>query len=1276
MHRHNGTLYPFGPTRSYHKIHEKTFRTVGEEPIETPSSRMQKNERMVPDLESKLSKIRDSPNLQSQQQTRVVLSSVEEILRQQNSLFTPAAYFAALLSLLGDHGSIRTANDVINAVVYLLDLVTPHVPHPLLRAKFVHILENLTPVLSHEGADAPFVRASLGILVSLLIVQDAQSWNLPASQPGPRQALNGLLKLATDTRPKVRKRAQDGIVTVLSNGPATPSLDHPAADMCAETALKIFENLAGEDPSRRQPNQPNAHDPMLIHVMQLIKAIAKSSRGWPSRGLESLTKTLFMVARSRSEYLTTTAFEVFETIFEGMASDEGSEKLPFLLDAIVEIQPSQSDSQLLPSWIAAISRGYDVWSQVDDNEAFQKLPQIFQKVSTFLSSPSYAIRVSASECLISFLVNCVPVAVILEPSIMDDKCFEKLSRTMNELFDVKFQAAWMEVFNVLKAMLENFRWKSVPLLNKAVQTVGELRSSQSFQNKEKADDVLSLAVKFMGPETVLTILPLNLGSPTSTKQGRAWLIPIVRDNVSNTELSHFRKDFVPLSEKLFQKVMGAGEQKTMESKIHETLVHQIWSCLPGYCDRPTDVQQAFDQKFAEMISNLLYQKPEMRNDLCRALQNLVDGYKSILEKGEPEDLMEHNRITKAAAQANVSHLSSFAANVLAVLFNVYGETAAQHRHPILSSINAYLSITPPAALSETFDRVSTAFESTYAEQTAKGTAVKESKKPKPNTDPMILTLMDIVVTMTTYLPRESYQRLFALASTLVSQQHDPSLQKKAYKLVPRLAQSEAGSQAIVDRSAELQQMLLTNTDNTLAPARKDRLSALIDIVKRLPDADLSFIPNIVPEAILRTKETNERARETAFTLIVTMGDRMRQGGTVDHSRVANASSAAAPVQATVEEYFTILSAGLAGSTPHMISASVTAISRALFSFHADLSPQTASEILNTMSLFLESPTREVVRSVLGFVKISVISLPQEVIQPHLPEMIPRLISWNHVHKEHFRAKVKNILERIIRRFGLPIVERHCPEEDQKLITNIRKTRERRKRNKSKTTEDRPAEDEDGPARAKFANAFDQAVYGSDDSASSDDDDDDAPNPEHKARRGKPSGKAFIQEDSTDPLDLLDSKALSRISSTRPLKTPKPTKKRAKRDADGKLILDDAASDGEEDDDANMHDPLDQNADSGTLEQGIDAYVDAIRGRHAAQRGRGGRLKFKNVKKDDGDVEMGDDDASKPARGGMRSPTSPRGKMMRGSASRGGVKKRGRGGFAGAGRGRWMGPRGG
>ena len=632
-------------------------------------------------------------------QTAIVLSAVEDTLKDQNVGNQPTAYFAALLALLSQ--SISSSHEIVNkelatSVVYLLDLVTPHVQAPLLRSKFSQILTSLAPVLTQNDIEAPLIRSSIGYLESLLIAQDNPAWALPQNQVGPRRAIAGLLVLAADHRPKVRKRAQDAIIQVLKHAPPSPSLDHPAADMCAETALRNVDNLAAVNGKKRgKGHKHDEHQPGLMHALHLVKTIASASGGWPSRKIEPLCEVLMSISKSNNEYLTMAAFEIFEVVFTGVADEVSSAKLPKLMGAISELRPSQNDSQLLPPWIAVISRGYDVSAQISPEDTFQKLPELVDMVSEYLSSSSYEIRTSASQCLISFIINCTPSSVILDPSILDEKVLEKTAKSANGLLSVKYQSAWMEVFTVLSALISTFRWKSIGLLDNIVKTVGELRDINSFNGKKEADAVLGQAVEAMGPERVLEILPLNLANPRDGQTGRAWLLPILRDHVRNTNLVHFRTELVPLSEIMFQRVIDNGSsEKTMEIKIFETLVQQIWAALPGYCNLPLDLVLSFDQVFAELLANLLYKQTELRTDVCKALQMLVETNQAIVSSDVAEqDLLLHNRITKVDAQKNLDHLSKFAGNLLAVLFNVYSQTLPQYRGYILQCINAYLSIT-------------------------------------------------------------------------------------------------------------------------------------------------------------------------------------------------------------------------------------------------------------------------------------------------------------------------------------------------------------------------------------------------------------------------------------------------------------------------------------------------------------------------------------------------------------------------------------------------------
>jgi ribosomal RNA-processing protein 12 len=543
-------------------------------------------------------------------------------------------------------------------------------------------------------------------------------------------------------------------------------------------------------------------------------------------------------------------------------------------------------------------------------------------------------------------------------------------------------------------------------------------------------------------------------------------------------------------------------------------------------------------------------------------------------------------------------------------------------------------------------------------------AAKQGAQPQGSTDkmpPTSHTLIDLVIAMSIYLPRSSFSGLFALAAAILnssSPNPDQQLIKKAYKLIPRLASTETGREALQERSGELQTLMLATTDSTPASGRRDRMLAIHEMITHLPTSDLHFIPAILSEVVLGCKESNEKARTAAFDLLILLAkrtidpERNPPGTVIRRSLVPGVPDNSPDAPATIEEFFTMVSAGLAGSAPHMVAASVTALSRLFFDFQTQLQPAMLTELVETVGLFLTSSNREIVRSVLGFVKVAVVVLPDEALRPRLSTLVPNLMAWNKEHKGRLRSKVKGIIDRLVRRFGAPLLESLVGEDDRKLVVNIRKQRERSKRKKKEGAEG--DDDEEKAAKPQAGNAFDKAVYGSDSDSSdegSDDDGSDVDVDDLARIKGRAGGKKkagqsnqYIREMSPEdnPLDLLGSNALASISTTKPsqrfLNTGPGSKKKrsAKVDADGRLVL---GGDGDVvAEDVEM---------SGAGEAGgINAYLAAVSGPDAVRRGQKGKVKMgQSTKKNSGDrMDLDDEDALKED---MRSSGSGKGPGRRG-----------------------------
>lgn len=128
-------------------------------------------------------------------------------------------------------------------------------------------------------------------------------------------------------------------------------------------------------------------------------------------------------------------------------------------------------------------------------------------------------------------------------------------------------------------------------------------------------------------------------------------------------------------------------------------------------------------------------------------------------------------------------------------------------------------------------------------------------------------------------------------------------------------------------------------------------------------------------------------------------------------------------------------------------------------FPDELPTTLLTELIPTSLVFVTSANREIVKSALGFVKLVITTLPVELVSPHLTDFVSALLRWSHDHKNHFKVKVRHIFERMIRRFGWESVESAAnntegADEGKKVLTNIKKRRDRAKRKKAQKDEER------------------------------------------------------------------------------------------------------------------------------------------------------------------------------------------------------------------------------
>ncbi|KAK7472658.1 pre-rRNA processing protein [Stygiomarasmius scandens] len=1200
-------------------------------------------------MEQALAKIRiqTSSSLPHQKAPASLLVALESTFREQKTELSPTAYFAALLTTLDATIQKKEVSlnegDVLPAELYLIALVIPFVSVPVVRANLSTLLDLTSPLFPSLLHHAPALRSQLSLY-------DIVFTSLDRSQletHGIRQAFASILQLCLDPRPKVRKKAAEVIKNVLSK-PPSPLVRHPYAERVAEwtqSSLKDVSQGVLVQPKSQKSN--NSSDDSAIHLLAFVRPILPSL---PPSSYPPITALILGLPRLGNPYLSQSAYSVLSDLFIRARDDVSgvdTSVIPDVLKTIMALPPSKADAGLAPAWIAVLGDAMAALGVTDKDACASHIQGVWKIVWPYLESTNTAVRQATARSL-DLLLDCNSQS---NNSLSNFGGFS--SQISKALSSVNFTRAIPELLQVVSSLIitsqkskeKNPMTDSVDQSILAlVEQVGSLRTANGFEYKEAADGTLSSAMRTFGPEILLKILPLNL-EPSDRQAGReprAFLLPLLAQP-HPSPLSHFISYFVPLSERMFDLQQKADQDgRESEAKLWSVLVAQIWAGFYAYCYGTTDLQTSLNPSFSQLLSQLLYSQPDLRLAVLKGLKTIVDSNVTIAVQ---EEIANPAMISADKAARNVDFLRTQAESWLAVFFNVFGSVSRDFRGIVGEVIISWAKITPSAEINKAYAKVVSLLKNDIQKASS-----SQAKSVISSDDSVTVTALDLLLLLLPFLSTADATALFqaCLSPTLLNIK-DNAIQKRGYKVLARIVES---GKINVDAESVFRE-LDTLSDALVPAAKKDRFNLLSALIPLIPSSAMHLIPSLVPEAVLGTKETSDKARNAAFELIINMGRKMNEGGVVKRDMIDGMDDdVPTEAAANIEEFMKMVAGGLAGSSPHMISASVTAVSRLVFEFKDQISNDMKTEIFTTLSVFLSSANREIVKSVLGFIKLSIHTFPIDIIQPHLKELVPALLNWSHDHKNHFKAKVRHIFERLLRRFSWEEVYSCASnEEASKVLINIKKRKDRAKRRKESRRGEQDEEEEPQVNRTT-GDAFEDIVYGSE--SELDDSDDEEPTRRSETRsnrKGQNSGMRLRMDDD-EPMDLLQGVA-SRVTNKSSDRRRKPGQDAAQFKVDedsGKMIINNPDDDS---DAANNGQDV-----SGT------AYRESITSVDGFTRGPNGRIKFnKDTKKrrhnEDGDDAMDvDDDNEKTTTKQKRKSSTKLGQEFKAKRAGGDIKKGG------------------
>ncbi|KAJ8361402.1 hypothetical protein SKAU_G00179270 [Synaphobranchus kaupii] len=942
-----------------------------------------------------------------------VLAAVTEVIRSQGGKETETEYFAALMTTM----EAVESSESLAAVAYLLNLVMKRVPAPVLITRFSDTAKVFMNVMSSQANSdsSSALRWVLSCLASLLRKQDLSVWSYPSTL----QLYHGLLSFTVHSKPKVRKAAQQGVGSVLKGsdflfGDSAPS-HHPAAVTTAKFCIKEIEDAGG-----------SKEHTTTLHVLGLLKDLLS---GFPLGAVKLCCETLLRVMTLSHMLVTAGAMQAFHKLFscKPNPSTLTAELNAQIITALYDYLPSENDLQPLLAWLAVMEKAHVHLSSLQSALSLGHLPRLFSTTMSCLLSPHAQVVSTATQTLKTLLTECVaphvaeigPVTPTASTGHAPYIC--KMFRSVEEGLTYRFHATWPFVLQVLGCFYRVVGKQAHPIMTKSLQSLSDLRGTPRFPFSGELDLAFGGAVETMGPEAVLSAVPLQItGTQDNMEFPRSWLIPVIRDHVKNTQLSYFSSYFLPLAITLRQKaeeLEKAGQK--LEAKVYQTLQLQIWTMLPGFCLKPTDLTVAF-KGIARALGTAVNERPDLRLTICQALRTLI---------------------TKSCEmEEEKAEISRFAKNFLPILFNVYstqpapGESAPS-RMAVLETIKVYLTITDQQMVCTFLQKAS---------EKLCGSDVTEFTR---------LSVMDLIVVMAPCVDEATMSKTYELMRPYLESK-ESGVQKKAYRVLEEMCggEREACRSFVLSNLDQLKPVLLGSLKSAASPAKRPRLKCLIHIVRQLTVEHTEFITSLLPEVIICTKEVSVGARKNAYTLLVDMARA--------YIRFYNTPKEA------LDQYLALVYIGLSGSVT-MITCTVLALTRLVFEFKDLMDVLVLEQLLHNLTQLLMSRTREIVKAALSFIKVVLFVMDVKDLAGHMPVIMEGIGNIKDDVRRHFRAKLKNIFTKFIRKFGFELVKSMLPEEHHKVLTNIRKAEARTKRHKLlQKAEDEGSESEEDSPKAK------------------------------------------------------------------------------------------------------------------------------------------------------------------------------------------------------------------
>lgn len=952
----------------------------------------------------------------------------------------------ALEGTLQQHSELGSNSLVTQvALLELLSRVIPHVSLNILNATIAMISRVLRGVVTscrsitfdgdtkdELGGVNATLRASCRTTTKLVLTVGTG-----AQEKAIRQLLKGtLILLWDDHRPKVRKAAQEGACEiVLNTSCGSLFTDFCLTEMNSSTAATVLHTLQWLQSTILHMNIEKLGEKIMELLVSTLDPPSKTGSDFiadfSSRQLQDRLLLINGILSLLVAMMEDQEMELDEQK-ELQRNTFASRALATLLQgkpSVIFFGNDSIDVSLLESGKALYGEALLLTCQCvmksEPTIAKKLLPLTVQRVVQ-LSKPEEGESIAVAEALMPELTK-----MLKHTDGTDD-----LLNGVETVLQQSYRSTWSVSLLPLATLLRR---------NQNTDVIRRLIQIHSFDAKP-VEEAIGSIIQEVGLERFWDFVSWE-DCPGNIKKGKkkqnevistnqAWLLPVLK---SFGTLSAVRP-----SMNFFQDtVLGLARECDTLAAVHKNEISKarvvdLWSLFECLC---SGVPSDFSQIFPNLVPILLQamgdkRYPKLVTVICGGLENLArsvqdESDREVLSQASKKllpalfkllEMLQENSPTPRKKQNQVEEMDTDDKETSGTVLNV----ADQRIAVVIAAISKLAFVAPKSylenLLKKVLQRLLVASQSTN----------DESDK--------ICTLLNLCQALVPAAEETAVELIYRTIKPLIrSDEQPPRVQKRAYKVLLCICQSHTKFCTDLSRLSELTDLLVDGLVTCQVSARHMRLKCMAVIVERFQSMDthqMNTIPKILGEVLLCLKDSNGKTREAAYQLLISMANAMN----------------------CMESYLKIVTAALGALTPHMRSAAVMAMSRLVFEYaREDMAFQSMlPSMLQTVLVLFDETSREVIKSVIGFVRVTVAAMTEEQLEPLLPEIIGGLFKY-HKAKDRFRAKIKIILKKLVRIFGYEKLTPFVPDTDARLLTHMRKLSERAARRKEAQRQDGKSE---------------------------------------------------------------------------------------------------------------------------------------------------------------------------------------------------------------------------